>query len=72
MSKQQQKVLFVAVRKLMRPLVRILLRNGVAFGAWLMQSGSVMSMSRLRISRRKEKTDRFTGVCADGADAQGS
>jgi hypothetical protein len=33
MSKQQQKVLFVAVRKLMRPLVRILLRNGVAFGA---------------------------------------
>ena len=33
MSKQQQKILFVAVRKLMRPLVRILLRNGVAFGA---------------------------------------
>jgi len=33
MSKQQQKILFVAVRKLMRPLVRILLRNGVAYGA---------------------------------------
>jgi len=33
MSKQQQKILFAAVRKLMRPLVRILLRNGVAYGA---------------------------------------
>lgn len=33
MSKQQQKILFVAVRKLMRPLVRILLRNGIAYGA---------------------------------------
>jgi len=33
MSKQQQKILFVAVGKLMRPLVRILLRNGVAYGA---------------------------------------
>jgi hypothetical protein len=33
MSKRQQKILFVAVRKLMRPLVRILLRNGVAYGA---------------------------------------
>jgi len=33
MSKRQQKILFTAVRKLMRPLVRILLRNGVAYGA---------------------------------------
>jgi hypothetical protein len=33
MSKQQQKILFAAVRKLMRPLVRILLRNGVAYGS---------------------------------------
>jgi len=33
MSKQQQKILFAAVRKLMRPLARILLRNGVAYGA---------------------------------------
>ena len=33
MSKQQQKILFVAVRKMMRPLVRILLRNGIAYGA---------------------------------------
>lgn len=33
MGKQQQKILFAAVRKLMRPLARILLRNGVAYGA---------------------------------------
>lgn len=31
--RKQQHVLFSAVRKLMRPLVRILIRNGVAYGA---------------------------------------
>jgi len=33
MGKQKQRVLFGAVRKLMRPLVKILIRNGVAYGA---------------------------------------
>jgi hypothetical protein len=33
MGKKQQQEIFSAVRRLMRPLVRILLRNGVAYGA---------------------------------------
>jgi len=33
MAKQKQRVLFGAVRKLLRPLVRILIRNGVSYGA---------------------------------------
>lgn len=33
MGKQKQRVLFGAIRKLMRPLVKILIRNGVAYGA---------------------------------------
>ena len=33
MGKQQQQVIFSAVRRLLRPLVRILIRNGVAYGA---------------------------------------
>ena len=34
MSKKQQQVLFAAIRLLLRPLVRILIRNGVAHGAF--------------------------------------
>jgi hypothetical protein len=34
MSKKQQHVLFAAIRLLLRPLVRILIRNGVAHGAF--------------------------------------
>ncbi len=33
MSKQQQHEVFSAVRRLLRPLVRILIRNGIAYGA---------------------------------------
>ena len=35
MSKKQQHVLFAAIRLLLRPLVRILIRNGVAHGAFV-------------------------------------
>jgi hypothetical protein len=34
MRNQQQRLLFVAMRTLLRPLVRILLRNGIAYGAF--------------------------------------
>jgi len=63
MNENRQKLLFAAIVRLLRPLVRILLRNGVSFGTFAELAKWVyvdVADKEFRIARRKQSISRVS------------